>query len=251
MKYLKKFNTEIEYTDFTESDKYVLPNVSWVVDGNNVLYNPAESGLVYNMVDLGLPSGLLWADRNVGAASPEDAGLYFAWGETKGYTLEQFLNGERVFNQESYLDGNYSYETSKYHGYDMEDITLKPEDDAATVHMGENWRMPSYNDIIELFANTTQVFFDKNNNIVSDPCGDENAYVKFTGSNGNSIVFYYHTEELGDSISNLYISPLIWLNHTGGLHGSATNAECGSMHTGGSMCEPRHKGIQVRGVCKK
>ena len=33
-------------------------------------------------VDLGLPSGTLWADRNVGAASPEDYGDYFAWGET-------------------------------------------------------------------------------------------------------------------------------------------------------------------------
>ena len=32
MKYLKKFNTEIEYTDFTESDKYILPNVSFVVN---------------------------------------------------------------------------------------------------------------------------------------------------------------------------------------------------------------------------
>ena len=40
-------------------------------------YNP-------NMVDLGLPSGTLWSDRNVGSDSPEDFGMYYAWGETDG-----------------------------------------------------------------------------------------------------------------------------------------------------------------------
>lgn len=41
----------------------------------------------YNMIDLGLPSGALWADRNVGATSPEDFGSYFQWGELEGYKL--------------------------------------------------------------------------------------------------------------------------------------------------------------------
>ena len=38
-----------------------------------------------NTIDLGLPSGLLWADRNIGAENPEGAGLYFQWGDTVGY----------------------------------------------------------------------------------------------------------------------------------------------------------------------
>ena len=50
-------------------------------------------------VDLGLPSGNLWATCNVGASSPEQAGLYFAWGETTGVTAEQVENGERKFNE--------------------------------------------------------------------------------------------------------------------------------------------------------
>ena len=41
---------------------------------------------LYEFVDLGLPSGLKWATTNVGASAPEDFGLYFAWGETEGYT---------------------------------------------------------------------------------------------------------------------------------------------------------------------
>lgn len=102
MKYLKYFETEADYTAYRGGEEFILPNVSYIVDGNKVEYNPYVAPLVYNMVDLGLPSGLLWADRNVGATSPEDAGLYFAWGETKGCTAEQVVNGERVFDQESY-----------------------------------------------------------------------------------------------------------------------------------------------------
>lgn len=41
---------------------------------------------LYEWVDLGLPSGLKWASTNVGASKPEEIGLYFAWGETEGYT---------------------------------------------------------------------------------------------------------------------------------------------------------------------
>lgn len=40
----------------------------------------------YEFVDLGLPSGIKWATCNVGANSPEEFGLYFAWGEIEGYT---------------------------------------------------------------------------------------------------------------------------------------------------------------------
>ena len=36
----------------------------------------------HEYVDLGLPSGLLWATCNVGATKPEERGDYFAWGET-------------------------------------------------------------------------------------------------------------------------------------------------------------------------
>ena len=36
----------------------------------------------YDYVDLGLPSGTLWATMNVGASKPSDYGLYFQWGDT-------------------------------------------------------------------------------------------------------------------------------------------------------------------------
>lgn len=46
------------------------------------------SNLEYNAVDLGLPSGLKWADRNIGATTPEEYGSYFQWGDTEGFTCE-------------------------------------------------------------------------------------------------------------------------------------------------------------------
>ena len=80
----------------------VLPNVSYCKD-NNLYYNPfVKPTSSYVAVDLGLPSGLLWADRNVGATSPEDAGLYFAWGDTVGYTAEQIDNEEHIFSKDTY-----------------------------------------------------------------------------------------------------------------------------------------------------
>ena len=42
----------------------------------------------FDYVDLGLPSGTLWAACNVGASKPSESGLYFAWGETQGYTAD-------------------------------------------------------------------------------------------------------------------------------------------------------------------
>ena len=51
----------------------------------------------HEFVDLGLPSGTLWATCNVGATSPEQRGLYFAWGETEGYSADQVENVVRNF----------------------------------------------------------------------------------------------------------------------------------------------------------
>ena len=110
----------------------------------------------YNFVDLGLPSGLLWADRNIGATTPEETGLYFQWGDVQGYTAEQVGNGEG----QKYFNSNFSdykfYSTSRFTKYNDTDgkIVLDLEDDAAHVLMGGNWRMPTQDDFHELINNT-------------------------------------------------------------------------------------------------
>ena len=91
---------------------------------------PPQSGETdgHGYVDLGLPSGLMWATCNVGADSPMDYGDYYAWGET---------------------------ETKDY--YDLENYTYKPKtgrlplsNDVAHQKWGESWRMPTEEEMHEL-----------------------------------------------------------------------------------------------------
>ena len=106
-------------------------------------------------VDLGLPSGTLWATCNVGASSPEEYGDYFAWGETTGYN-----SGKTTFNVDTYKYWQGSFSTlTKYccqrsYGYNgfTDGLTeLLPEDDAATANWGSGWQMPSLAQINELY----------------------------------------------------------------------------------------------------
>lgn len=112
---------------------------------------------LYKAIDLGLPSGTLWADRNIGATNEEEAGLYFQWGDTQEYTAEQVGNGEglKAFSWADYkwsIDGSSS-NFSKYNASDRKTV-LDPEDDAAHVNMGGNWRMPTFDEYKELCLNT-------------------------------------------------------------------------------------------------
>lgn len=114
-------------------------------------------GVKYKTIDLGLPSSLLWVDRNIGASSPEESGLYFHWGDTQGYTAEQVGDGEglKAFSWADYkwsVDGSSS-NFSKYNASDSKTV-LDPEDDAAHVNMGGNWRMPTFEECKELCLNT-------------------------------------------------------------------------------------------------
>ena len=112
--------------------------------------NTAMTKTVYKpsgYVDLGLPSGTLWATCNVGANSPEDYGDYFAWGETEP---------KDTYNWSTYkwCNGNYD-KLTKYCGdssYGTVDnkTELDLEDDAAYVNWGPAWRMPSYDQFAEL-----------------------------------------------------------------------------------------------------
>ena len=105
-------------------------------------------------VDLGLPSGTLWATCNIGASSPEDYGDYFAWGETTGYN-----NGKTTFDWSTYTLCNGSIRTmTKYctknyygdNGFTDGKTELDLEDDAAYVNWGPAWRMPSLDQFQEL-----------------------------------------------------------------------------------------------------
>lgn len=140
-------------------------------------------------VDLNLPSGTKWANMNVGAEKPEDYGLYFAWGETVGYTSD-------TSDGHSFEWANYKWcndgigttvtkycptsETDYWGGSGNPDNLLRLEyaDDAACVIWGGNWRMPTREEIEELVSETNSEWTTVN--------GVEG--MKFTSkTNGNSI----------------------------------------------------------------
>ena len=116
----------------------------------------------YLIVDLGLPSGIKWADRNVGAENPWDNGLYFSWGNVDGHTVDE--NGNTT-------DG-YSFDENTYvttFGGQYTSSTLDAEHDAATVNMGSNWRIPTPIEISELVKNTEHYYIDLKGNIIAGP----------------------------------------------------------------------------------
>lgn len=116
----------------------------------------------HEYVDLGLPSGTLWATCNVGASCPEECGDYFDWGEIapkEEYTYENYKwwyydeNGYRYISK---------YNTKSNFGPVDNKTELEPEDDAAYVNWGTLWRMPSLEQVVELVNSCSWQWTQKN-----------------------------------------------------------------------------------------
>ena len=131
-------------------------------------------------VDLGLPSGKMWAKGNLGADNEEESGLYFQWGDISGYTSTQ-VGVDKDFNWSDYKfsidrsDSNFS----KYNSKDGKTV-LDLEDDAVYAALGGNWRMPTKADFQELTANTTTEVTSIN--------GIQG--MKFTSKNNSNYLFF-------------------------------------------------------------
>ena len=111
-------------------------------------------GVKYEYVDLGL--SVKWAKCNVGAEKETDAGLYFAWGETTGYTASQ-VGTDKQFSWSDYKYGNSSSNLTKYNQSDGKTV-LESADDAASQIMGGDWRMPTKDEFQELLDNTDKLW---------------------------------------------------------------------------------------------
>lgn len=131
----------------------------------------------HDYVDLGLPSGTLWATCNLGATNPEDNGNYYAWGETStketyGWDNYSYCNGSATTITKYCNNPDYGNE-----GFIDTLTTLETIDDAATTIWGTNWRMPTYDDFNELYIYCSITRVEQN--------GVNGRLV--TGPNGNSI----------------------------------------------------------------
>ena len=147
-----------------------------------VFYGPVKSftalgdydDIPAHAVNLGLPSGTLWANRNVGADAPEAYGDYFAWGEVTPKTEYNWWTYKLC---KGYFDSHIKYCTDSSWGTVDNKTVLDLEDDAAYVNMGAEWRMPTLAEQDELLNNCTWTWTTQNG---------VNGY-KVTGPNGNSI----------------------------------------------------------------
>ena len=169
-------------------------------------------------VDLGLPSGTKWADRNVGAKSAEEPGLFFSWGNVEGVEVGKACD----FREETYA----ATEGAKLKG------DLDAAHDAATVNIGAPWRMPTGEEFKELYDNCCWVWTT------------ENGYygVRFTSKiNGKSIFFSASGYGFGSSWNDRGSNGNYW----SASFSSARYARCLFFYSGGVY--PQHYGNRYYG----
>ena len=153
----------------------------------------------HDCVDLGLPSGTLWATCNVGADTPEGYGDYFARGEinpkdTYNWSNYKYSIGEGVWIHNSgiwdslYLTKYCSLSSYGNNGYIDNQTTLFPEDDAAEMNWSRGWRMPTKDEWQELLDNTTNTWTTQNG---------VNGRL-FTAANGKSLFLPAAGSSMGD-----------------------------------------------------
>ena len=117
-----------------------------------------------SFVDLGLPSGLLWATCNLGASEPEDAGHYYAWGE---------ISPKTFFSKSDYKYKDYPI------GLSIGQTNISgTEYDAATVALGGTWRMPTKEELKELAEKCSRTQTTRNGKVC----------MELTGPNGNKLI---------------------------------------------------------------
>ena len=153
----------------------------------------------HGYVDLGLPSGTLWATEYIGQLNEFDVDniQYFAYGETSGYTISQIGSGEgkRCFSTKAYKfspNCTSEHDECQFNKYNSTDglTELVKEDDAAYANWGGDsnriWRVPSSGQIQELVSNTEDLFIENYKG------SGENVHILCSKLNGKKIIFTVH-----------------------------------------------------------
>lgn len=116
----------------------------------------------FEYVDLGLPSGTMWAPCNVGADKPEDPGLLFQFAHIDGYKYGDKNNKFRTAQQNIKDTGNQYISKTVTGATYYKGTVLGLEDDTAHINMGGSWRMPTKDELDELINNTSKKVINVN-----------------------------------------------------------------------------------------
>lgn len=222
-KYVFRFNNIAEY----DAQKFDLirPHIAYCEQEENIGWKRAVHNYGVEYVDLDLPSGALWAAKDLGAASPTEYGTYYAWGEltSKGTTYTNFTaENYRWQPTEICLYEKYNHIDGK--------TQLDLEDDVVNVTYGGKWHIPTLKDFQELYQNCTYssgTFTSKNNGKQLKFNGHPHIWLNESYasllSNGNESynIAYYVTWESGEygggyldivsgeRYTNKYIRPIL------------------------------------------
>lgn len=134
---------------------------------------------IHEAVDLGLPSGTLWATCNVGASKPEEYGNYYAWGEVETKNVYDWSSYKWSKGSDADPKNITKYFAIRY-GDGFRCDVLEKEDDVAHANWGGNWRMPTLDEIKELRNNCTCIYTTLNS---------VKGYLVTSKSNNNEIFF--------------------------------------------------------------
>lgn len=175
---------------FDGQDIYIFDDIVLYAQWNKFQTTGQLNGHYY--VDLGLPSGLLWATCNVGASSPDGYGDYYAWAETYA---------KNTYTWENYKYRDEHYEVCSKYSAQFDNLTiLEACDDAATANWGAGWRMPTADEMQELKDNC-KAFAMKSGQTVG---------ILLTGPNGNSIFLPAGNDSSIDYSTSYYIFGSYW-----------------------------------------
>lgn len=257
---------ETPFTSKDEARQKLIEQLSSAKAGEMVIatYTLEQQNDPYEYVDLGLPSGLLWAKYNVGATTEGDPGLFFQFGDTQGYTVDQIGDEERQksFSQDDYkfyVDGEYI----KYNSKDGKTV-LDMEDDGVRANMGGDWRMPTFEECQELFSETDFYFVPvegeeikaNNANFASMPmCGWETHIetgtpmkgLRVTKKGDPSTFLYFPANGSYQNITNPFNSVNFWFSYVDANRNQGGRAGSG---TGNTVLTtyPYYRGMVLRGV---
>lgn len=238
MKHIKVFETTSALNTWKAAHSEINPYAYFCIDSGITYYQPFINANGHAYVDLGLPSGTLWAANSLGATELGSLGGFYAWGETStksNYTWETYAFGtENNFTKYNESDGKRS---------------LELVDDAAHVIMGGDWHIPTPAQIEELMY-YVQTYIDYED-------GSKKAYESTI--NGNRLWFMNGGEKYGQmdgtSISSRGQYSVSFLSNTL-ADGSYVNPQYfsddgegwGLINYSSNYSGFRYQGFQVRAV---
>lgn len=252
MIYVKKFNNHQEYETFSEGDSFLKPNVSFCDNEKEVHFTPKAP--MY--IDLGL--SVKWATMNVGATSETGFGNLYSWGGTNGNSFSE--NGTVPSGTKQYYWPDYELSNggtsdnypklTKYipagknvnyyaSGFNGDTLTvLESTDDIAYITSNGMYRMPTYNECMELLNNTSVEMLTVDG-VYGCKCT--------SSANGNSIFLPAAGACNNGSVGSIGVNCWYW---TSSLYSDdpRNGYALVSMAGGGVYYSKRNSGYAVRGV---